>query len=311
MNACFFSLLLLSFCSTSAFCDDFIKPPTGKEYKITMIDPVVHQDTDLQAIDQFFKENGYVVVKNVSSTENREAVVTLIDQIMAKNIEGARRLGFLDLYHDDTLAQLRQDPRIYQVFAHLLGSEKLWIVFDRVIYQKTSEDEDALPPHVDQNPITNPNFFNVQAMIALRDMNESTGSLAVIPKSHLFFQRYCEWTKPGDGYVEYQDDDLPSFVGLRLKEGELVIWDSRTTHSRYRGTPEADRYAALVTFTLAKDDQKLYDLRLKYFNEGIGWNNHEAGLRATARPRLEESLRQTPENLTSLGLKLYGLERWK
>lgn len=302
-----FSILLSA---SSVYGEDFIRPPTGKEYKIEMIDPVVHQSNDAQGIDQYFKENGFVVVTNVSNPENREGLIQLIDQIMKEDIPGIRRLGFMDLYHDDTLAQLRQDPRVYQVFAGLLGSEKLWVVFDRVIHQKFNENEDALPPHVDQNPITNPDFFNVQAMIVLRDMDETTGTLAVIPKSHLFFQRYAEWAKLEDGYVEYQDNDLPSFVGLRLKEGELVIWDSRTTHSRFRGTPKNDRYAALVTFTLAKDDPELYALRLKYFNEGIGWNNHEAGLRATARPRFEKTLRRHPENFTSLGLKLYGIDKW-
>jgi ectoine hydroxylase-related dioxygenase (phytanoyl-CoA dioxygenase family) len=304
-------VFLFIFSSQFAFTQEFIKPPTGKQYPIQMIDPLVHESSDHEAIGQFFRENGYVVIENVSQPENRTALVKLIDQIMEDNIPLSRRLGFMDLYHDDTLAQLRQDPRVYQVFAHLLGSEKLWVVFDRVIHQKTDEYEDPLPPHVDQNPITHPHFFNVQAMLALHDMNETTGTLAVIPQSPKFFQTYAKWTKPGDGYVEYQDDDLPSFVGLRLKEGEIVIWDSRTTHSRFRGTPENDRYAALVTFTLAKDDPELYALRLKYFNEGIGWNDHEAGLRATARPRLEQSLRHTPEKLTELGRKLYGLDRWE
>jgi ectoine hydroxylase-related dioxygenase (phytanoyl-CoA dioxygenase family) len=306
----FFLPLFTQFLLLSLNADDFIKPPNGKQYKIEMINPTVYEQSDLLNINRFFKENGYVVVKDVSSEENRKKLVGLIDQIMEKNIPQCRRLGFLDLYHDDTLAQLRQDPRVYKVFANILGSDKLWVVFDRVIFQKKTEGEDPLPPHVDQNPIENPDFFNVQAMLALKDMNESTGTLAVVPKSPLFFHEYKQWTKPGDGYVEYQKDDLPPFVGLRLKEGEIVIWDSRTTHSRFRGNPEADRYAALITFTLAKEDPQLYDLRQKYFTEGIGWNSHEAGLRATSRPRCEQSLRHQKENLTPLGRKLYGLDKW-
>ena len=215
------------------------------------------------------------------------------------------------MYHDDTLAQLRQDPRIYEIFANLLGTKKLWVVFDRIIYQKKTEYEDPLPPHVDQNPITHPDFFNVQAMLALRDMNESTGTLAVLPRSHLSFQDYAAWAKPTDGYIEHQGDLSFSFAGLRLKEGQLVIWDSRTTHSRFRGISKADRYAALITFTPAQEDHKLFDLRLKYFAEGIGWNCHEAGLRATARPRYEKSLRQQAEGLSSLGRKLYGIDKWE
>lgn len=303
---CITAVLLLH----NAYAQDFIKPPNGKEYKIEMIDPVVLPAKDKAQIVQFFKENGYVVVDGVSSAENREKVVRLIDTIMTENVPNSRRLGFMDLYHDDALAQLRQDPRVYEVFTAILESEKLWVVFDRVIHQKTDEGEDPLPPHVDQNPVTHPGFFNVQAMIALRDMNESTGTLAVIPKSPLFFHEYIAWTKPGDGYVEYQREMLPTFAGLRLKAGEIVIWDSRTTHSRFRGIPKADRYSALITFTLAKEDPELIAMRQKYFTEGMGWNCHEAGLRATARPRCAQSLRHNPEQLTELGRKLYGLEKW-
>lgn len=309
------TLMCLCFAATTIIhpllsAQDYIKPPTGKEYPINMIDPVVHNPAEKEKIKEFFEENGYVVVEGVSNTENRERVVHLIDQIMKENVPASRRLGFMDLYHDDSLAQLRQDPRMYDVFSTILGTKQLWVVFDRVIHQKIGEGEDPLPPHVDQNPVTNPGFSNVQAMLALRDMNESSGTLAVVPKSPLFFSEYAAWTKPGDGYVEYQGDNLPAFVGLRLKEGELVIWDSRTTHSRFRGEPKADRYAALITFTYAKEDMTLVSLRHKYFNEGIGWNCHDAGLRATSRPRCEQSLRHTPEKLTALGRKLYGFDKW-
>jgi hypothetical protein len=289
---------------------DAIRPPGGGEYPVTMIDPVVHAFDDGDAIRSFFQENGYVVVDGVSDAADRDGVVLLIDQIMAANIPHCRRLGFLDLYHDDTLAQLRQDPRVHEVFASIFESPELWVVFDRVIHQKVDEGQDPLPPHVDQNPIVDSGFSNLQAMLALRDMDESTGTLAVIPKSFEFFSEYAQWTAPGVGYVEYQGERELNFVGVRLKEGQMVIWDSRTTHSRFRGEPEADRYAALITFTPAKTDSDLVELRLKHYLEGTGWNNHHAGLRATARPRCELPLRQTLEDLSPLGEKLYGITPW-
>ncbi|PIS03209.1 MAG: hypothetical protein COT85_04085 [Chlamydiae bacterium CG10_big_fil_rev_8_21_14_0_10_42_34] len=289
---------------------DFIRPPNGQEHKVKMIDPVVHEYFEHDLIHQFFTENGYVVVKNVSDSQNRAQLVFLIDQIMQEKIPLSRRLGFLDLYHDDTLAQLRQDRRVYEVFANLFGSEKLWVVFDRVIHQKIDESEDSLPAYVDQNPITHPGFFNVQSMLALKDMDETTGTLALVPQSPQFFHEYAQWAKIKDGYVEHQGGRELCFVGLRLKEGEMVIWDSRTTHSRFRKEPKADRYAALITYTLAKEDPELIGLRRKYFDEGIGFNHHEAGLRATARPRCEISLRRFPERLSPLGRKLYGLDLW-
>ncbi len=306
-----FKIFLLTLLTTTLHAGHFIRPPNGNEYKIEMINPMVQKWHDYEAIDQFFKEYGYVVIDEASCREDRDALVKLIDQLVEADIPCSRRLGFLDLYHDQTLAKLRQDPRIYEIFSHLLGREKLWVVFDRVIFQKHSEDEDALPPHVDQNPIDHPAFFNVQAMIALRNMDETTGTLAVIPSSSQFFHQYSQWVKPGDGYVEYQGELTAPFVGLRLKEGQLVIWDSRTTHSRYRGEAKSNRYAALITYTNAKEDQELIDLRLKAFTNGTGSNNHEAGLRATAPPRCAHSLRQTAEVLTPLGRKLYAIDPWE
>lgn len=306
----FFVFACLFYSSTPLPADNFITPPNGNAYPVRMIDPVVFDASNGEGIVSFFKENGYVIVDRVSEQKHRDDVVQLMDQIIEQNIPLASRLGFMDLYHDDSLAQLRQNPNIYQVFTKLFEDEKLWVVFDRVIYQNPSDEDYPLNPHVDQNPIQNPEFFNVQAMIALKDMNESTGTLALVPQSPQFFLEYVQWTKPGDGYVEHQGDRPLYFVALRLKEGQLVIWDSRTTHSRFRGEAKSNRYAALVTYTLAKDDPILVNLRLKYFQKGIGWNNHEAGLRATSRPRCEQSLRQTPEALTDLGRRLYGLDSW-
>ncbi len=296
--------------STSIFSQSEIRLDNGKHYPLKMINPLVHEFSDQVSQKIFFNENGYVVVRGVSDAKNREALINLIDQIKDENIPNSIRLGFMDIYHDDTLAQLRQDRRMYEVFANLLNSHKLWVVFDRVIFQTKEGKDDPLPPHVDQNPIIHPHFSNVQGMLALKNMDESTGTLALIPQSVAFFQDYTQWAKTKDGYIEYQGELPASFVGLRLKEGELVIWDSRSTHSRFRGIPKSDRYAALISFTLAHDKSYLLELRQKYFSNGIGWNNHTAGLRATARPRLERSLRRSFENLTELGLKLYGIKKW-
>lgn len=303
--------LLFCFVATGLFADYYIEPPNGKKYELQMLDPQVFPSDNYEGITQFFQENGYVVVDAVSDAQNRSRLVELVDAVVAENVPNSRRLGFLDLYHDDALAQLRQDERLYNVFASIFGTKKLWVVFDRIIYQTPTEPEDPLNPHVDQNPVRNPGFFNVQAMLALRDMNESTGTLALVPKSHNFFQEYAQWVKPNDGFVEHQGDRTLDFVALRLREGQLVIWDSRTTHSRFRGEAKSNRYAALLTFTRAKDDPELAALRQKYFEEGIGWNNHEAGLRATSRPRCEVSLRKNSEQLTALGRKLYGQEGWE
>lgn len=299
-------LIVFVFCSSILSADFILNPPNRRLCHLKMVDPVVFSYSEYEALTAFFKENGYVVIDGVSKAEHRNNLVALIDRIMEQKIPLSKRLGFLELYHDNTLAQLRQSPQLYKVFRHLFQSEKLWVVFDRVIHQLPSEKDEVLNPHVDQNPLTDPCFSYVQAMLALKDMDELSGTLALVPRSHLFFKEYAAWAKPHDGYIEYQGNRNLPFIALRLKEGQIVIWDSRTTHSRFRAEPKNKRYAALLTFTLAKNDPKLAALRLHYFQKGIGWNNHEAGLRATARPRCTHSLREEEEILTPLGLKLYG-----
>jgi hypothetical protein len=279
-----------------------IRPPNSKSYPVTMIKPQVFDSSDPIAIAKHFDEEGYVVVQNVSDQQDRTNLVKFIKSI---NAPEAKRLGFLDVCHDDTLAQMRQNPRLYRVFADLLEDDELWVVFDRVIYQKPNDRDDHLIPHVDQNPIGE--FFGLQGLIALRDMNASTGTLALIPKSKEFFQRYAKWATSGS-YVEYQDDDLPMFIALDLQEGDLVIWDSRTTTSRYCDYyREMDQLAMLISFMPVGNEYSRL-LRVQAFKDGTGLNWQSAGLRASG---YNTSLRNTNEQLTVLGTKLYGLVNWK
>jgi ectoine hydroxylase-related dioxygenase (phytanoyl-CoA dioxygenase family) len=284
---------------------------TNKQtHPVTITNPIVFSTKNSDAFMSFFNQNGFVVIDNISNKEDRDELVALIDEIASKNISKTRRLAFMDLYHDKTLANLRQNQDLYEVFTNIYKTKKLWSVFDRVIYWNKNEQEMPLAPHVDQNPINNPEFNYVQAMIALRDMNEDTGTLALVPKSNLWFNEYQEWSDQHVGYVEYEGDKPLDFIALRLKEGQIVIWDSRTTHSRFRGEPKANRYAALITYTTAIDDNKLLEKRESYYKSGTGCSDYNAGLRATAKPRYEQSLRKTPETLTELGEKLYGIKSW-
>jgi len=292
------------------------KSPAGVEYDIDLVEYHAFSYTDTEAIKKHLTENGFVVVRGATSNDVRQRLRDRIRSLAQENI-GGQRNGFLDFYHDDTLAQLRQEPNIYFVFANLLGSQRLWVVFDRVIYQQQEESESNLTllPHVDQNPITYPEFSHLQGMVALADMNERTGVLSVVPKSPIFFTDYLQWVEGRESYIPNQSPTLPTFVGLCVKKGDLIIWDSRTTHSRYRESVLGDeRYAALISFMkvpTTSNYSQLREERLRCFKQGIGANNHEAGLRATASPRFEHPLRVETERLTRLGERLYGEQEWK
>lgn len=315
----FFQLTLFAFflglsnpclISQKTLKDFVIHPGNGNTYPVTVFDPKIFHADDFEGFIGFFKKNGYVVVDGVSEAEHRENLVGLIERIAAKQIPGSKKRGFLELHHDNALAQLRQNPQLYTVFAQLLGTEKLWVIFDRVIHHLPTEENYQLNPHVDQNPLTHPEFAYLQGILALKDMDESNGLFTFAPNSHLFFTDYVAWAKPDDWFIVHWGNKGFDLIAPRLKEGQMIIWDSRITHTRFREDPKNVRFGALLSFIPAAEDPKLIDLRLKCFEEGIGWIDHDAGLRATSSPRYEHSLREQPEILTELGRKLYGLDLW-
>lgn len=261
---------------------------------------------------EFFTK-GYVVVKNVSTQANRDKLVAYMDDLVANSpAKLVKNRGFLDLYHDDTLAQLRQDRRIMKPFELIFKRSDLWVVFDRLIYQGKHDKAIPLCPHVDQNPLKGLEFKSVQAILALRDMKPGqTDMLVVAEKSQQHFSMYKAWAKPSDGFVEaqagYMDCELRL---LELHEGEMVIWDSRLTHFRNRigNTTTHNRYGMLISFLPQTKDPMDLALRQTIFDMGVGGVDHTAGLRATASPRCPISLRKHKENLTEHGRRIYGLD---
>jgi hypothetical protein len=291
--------------------------PNGDIHRIQLIhcEPfLITGGLSMTSMKLYFYNQGFVVIRGAAKEQH---CINLRNRIrnLAKSTPQSLNNGFMDFYHDDVLAQIRQDPDMYQIFVDLLGTTKLWVVFDRVIYQGQDDPYPTLPPHVDQNPKLYPDFFGLQGLLALEDMDETTGILSLIPKSHLQFHEYAKWTKGTESYIPNQSPQLPVFLGLCVKAGDLIIWDSRTTHSRYREkgkTSEGkERFGALISFMKVPNDYEMLQKdRLQSFLDGTGKNNPAAGLRATSAPRLMETLRMDKENLTPLGEKLYGITPW-
>ena len=168
--------------------------PNGSTNTFTDIRYTQHRvydgkQADPKEIKKAFVEQGYIVVGNVSTATDRENAVSLLRR-QVKQCPQASINGFFELYHDDALAQLRQNPTMVNLFETLWDNKKLWVVFDRCIYMRPRIDQNSeLPLHVDQNPHAQPGFSSVQGLLALRDCDETTGMLGIIPGSHHDFGR--------------------------------------------------------------------------------------------------------------------------
>ncbi len=86
-----------------------------------------------------FREQGYVIVRDAVSPENRQAVVDALfaflemdpadpdDWYRAPLTPG----GMVEMYQHQSLWDNRQAPRIHGAMADLFGTEKLWVSMDR------------------------------------------------------------------------------------------------------------------------------------------------------------------------------------
>src|SRR5690348_14871023 len=87
-----------------------------------------------------FRENGYLLVRNVIPKENCDAVIDTIFEFLGMDPNDPEDWyrppltpgGMIELYQHQTLWNNRQHPRMHQVYAELAGTEKLWVTLDRV-----------------------------------------------------------------------------------------------------------------------------------------------------------------------------------
>ena len=94
--------------------------------------------------------------------------------------------------------------------------------------------------HVDQNAMKGESRQGkvcIQGLVTYYDVNEDTGGLCVIPKSHLIHNSICELYHNGNKSIDYisipsTDQFMMEHSGILIcaKAGDLLLWDSRTIH---------------------------------------------------------------------------------
>jgi hypothetical protein len=231
--------------------------------------------------------------------------------------------GFFEMYHDDSLAQLRQSLRSYLHHVVLWGRADLWTTFDRLGVKLPDHHESAaLPLHVDQNPKDHPDFRTVQGVLALEDCPVERGTLLAVPGSKSFFAEYLPMAPKRGEYVELDTtapiatDFAEHAQPIPLRQGDIVSWDSRTTHANTANVSRLPRFVAYVAAGPARqDDPGALAARAEAFATGLGSNIRDALMHASKRPRYTDpeaiSRVRQPERLTPLGALSYGQERYE
>jgi len=275
---------------------------------------------------EFWVENGYIVVKNAVSREQALRTAAFLWEFEEKDPKDADTwytaprsdmqmkeligTGMVEVYNNQLQWNNRQMPRVYDAFVDIWGTEKLWVTIDRanLNFPMRPGHEYKGFIHWDYDPETRPQ--NVQGVLALADQtDENMGGFQCIPE---LYRTYDSWklTQPEDRN-RFQPDVAgleAHIVKVKLEAGDLLIFNSTQPHGiRPNHSKNNVRIAQYISMMPAEEDNE--ELRNWRINS---WKNRIApsGYAFPGDPRNWEQTRYEAAELSELGEKLLGLERW-
>jgi hypothetical protein len=273
---------------------------------------------------KFWIENGYIVIKNVVPKEQTERLANFLWEFEEKDphdpetwytpsraemqMKELINTGMVEVYNHQYLWDNRQVQKVYDAFVDIWGTEKLWVTIDRanLNFPIRPGFEYKGFIHWDYDPETKPQ--NVQGVLALADQtDENMGGFQCVPE---LFRTYDTWKLTQPANRDHFKPDVSGFelVKVKMEAGDLLIFNSLQPHGiRPNKSGDKVRIAQYIAMMPAQeDDEQLRQWRIS------SWRDRKApeGYAFPGDPRNWEQTRYRAAELSPLGKKLLGLERW-
>lgn len=301
-------------------------PSTAKSSKIKLNDRSNGKPLKVLSEDdwRFWINNGYVVIKNAVPKEQVKRLADFLWEFEEKDpnnpstwyvppraemkMKELTNTGMVELYNHQLLWDNRQYPRVYEAFVDIWGTEKLWVTIDRTNLNLPVREgyEQKGFIHWDYDPETKPQ--NVQGVLALADQDdENMGGFQCVPE---LYRTYETWklTQPKDR--DHFKPDITGFeiVKVKMNAGDLLIFNSLEPHGiRPNISKDKVRLAQYISMMPAEEDnEELRQWRI------TSWKERKApeGYAFPGDPRNWEQTKYATAELSGLGKKLLGLEKW-
>lgn len=273
----------------------------------------------------FWTTNGYIVIKDAVPKEQVRRLADFLWEFEEKDpndpetwyappraemkMKELTNTGMVEVYNHQFLWDNRQYPKVHEAFSDIWGTEKLWVTIDRanlnLPLRPGFEYKGFI--HWDYDPETKPQ--NVQGVLALADQDdENMGGFQCVPE---LFRTYDTWklTQPEDRNHFQPDVTGFEIVKVKMNAGDLLIFNSSQPHGiRANRSKDKVRLAQYISMMPAQeDDEALRQWRIR------SWREREApqGYAFPGDPRNWEKTRYQTAELSDLGRKLLGLDRWE
>ncbi len=197
---------------------------------------------------------------------------------------------------------------MYDAFVDIWGTEKLWVTIDRanLNFPIRPGFEYKGFIHWDYDPETKPQ--NVQGVLAVADQDdEEMGGFQCIPE---LFRTYDTWklTQPDDRDHFKPDTTGFEIVKVKMNAGDLLIFNHLEPHGiRPNRSSNKVRIAQYISMMPAEEDNEpLRQWRIASWKDRIA----PEGYAFPGDPRNWEKTKYGTAELSELGKKLLGLEKW-
>ena len=311
---------------TNAHKDIPGNPSTAKSSKVRLNDRSNGEPLRVLSEEdwKFWIQNGYIVIKNAVSKDQVQRLANFLWEFEEKDpndpatwyappraemqMKELTNTGMVEVYNHQYLWDNRQVPKVHQAFADIWGTEKLWVTIDRanLNFPIRPGFEYKGFIHWDYDPETKPQ--NVQGVLALADQtDENMGCFQCIPE---LYRSYETWklTQPEDRDHFKPDTAGFEIVKVPMEAGDLLIFNSTQPHGiRPNNSGSKVRMAQYISMMPAEEENdELREWRVSSLQE----RRAPEGYAFPGDPRGWEKTKYQAAQLSALGKKLLGLEKW-
>ena len=261
---------------------------------------------------QQFLDQGYLYVADVVPRADCERVIAAICEFTGADADDERTWsdypghGIVPLHHHQALWDVRQLPQMHELFALLLGTEKLWVTLDRVSFKAPAHARttpfrmDAV--HWDGDP--RGSELGIQGLVYLTDNPPEQGAFGMVPA---LYQQLDTWLATERSATQLRRPDVSAYplVPLGGAQGSMVLWHRRMPHTSLANNTTRPRYVQYVAMSPAGDDAA----RTQF----AAFTRERRPPAWAVRQHVPGQLDPEPGpslNLSGLGRKLSGLEPW-
>lgn len=268
----------------------------------------------------FFQRNGYVVVPAAVPQANLDAVIAALWAFLGmdsgKPDDWYRpplpTSGMVELYQHQALWDNRQYPRVYEAFAEILNTPRLWVSFDRVNMKPPRRADHPEYDHKgfihwDVDTSKPPGALGVQGVLCLTDTTPNMGGFQCVPE---LYRQMDTWlpTQPADRNPRAPDLTGFAVTPVPARAGDLIIWDRLLAHGNGHNVSDKPRLAQYITmFPARADNEDFRQKRLAQWRDRLPPDTDWA----PGDPRGWEQTHGRTADLTPLGRKLLGLDAWE